>query len=123
MNFQPIDFTASDIFDYNAKVKNLNLANDYLDMIGKPQHHLQSLGKLCSLKVTTEINYQDSPGTTNYWKEPVFDDYLVKVITKRFDELSKEAVALMQQDCKKALDKLKDVVPSIQRQLEIQKEN
>lgn len=118
MNFQPVNISTTDVLIYNDRVKHLKNSIEYLDKIGKFQSHLQTCGNLNSIHVQTEINYQQSSGGKNYWKEPEFDKYLSQIVRNRFDELSKEAVALMQQDCKKALYKLKDVIPSIQRQLE-----
>lgn len=75
-------------------------ARDYVEKIGRPQHHFggDSVGDLRSVAVKTEIHHQEHSGSTNYWKDADFDSALARVVQRRFADLSKEALDLMQSD-------------------------
>ena len=88
----------------------LHEAIDYVGMVGKNQPHLNSVGKLHTLTIATEINFQHQPSTTNYWKNSAFDVALGMVVRKRFNELAGEALALMGADYKKAVLSEKDAL-------------
>jgi hypothetical protein len=72
-------------------------ATKYVRKVGAPQHHFQdgSVGRIHSLKVETEINHQESPSATNYWKDRAFDAALGTVIAAEFSQLAEKALALM----------------------------
>ena len=73
-------------------------AREYIAKIGRPQHHFggDSVGDLRSVAVNTEIHHQESSGSTNYWKDADFDNALARVVRRRFAELAKEALDLME---------------------------
>lgn len=80
-------------------------AVEYIDKIGTPQWHLGegSVGKISKLKVETEVNYQSSPGSTNYWGLTAFDEALSEVIKKNFQELAQAALDLLQNKADESL--------------------
>jgi hypothetical protein len=76
----------------------------YVGKYGRPEHHLQgSVGKLSRIELTTEICHQESPSAQNYWKNAYFDEALEQVIKKRFGDLAKEALAVLQKKYENAL--------------------
>ncbi len=92
-------------------------AVEYVGYIGRRQHHLNSDGKLHGCKVETEINFQHSSGSTNYWKHSDFDKALEKVIRINQDSLFKQALDIMKGEADNALleeeealrERLKDI--------------
>lgn len=78
-------------------------ARAYVNKVGEIEPHLQSVGKLHKLLVTTEVAYQDSPGAQNYWKDAIFDAALADVIKSCFPQLAHHALSLMQTKYEDAL--------------------
>jgi hypothetical protein len=72
------------------------LARDYANLVGEPEPHLRTCGKVHRVVVTTEIEHQASPSAQNYWKSAYFDAALGEVIKLRFPELARHALAIMQ---------------------------
>lgn len=108
----------------NELKKQVKDAKEYIGYIGRVQNHLKSAGKLSSLSVNTEINYQHNTGTTNYWKDKNFDAALSKVISQRFSELAKQAIELMEADAKAAIVAEKEALLERLAEIErIEKEN
>jgi DNA replication initiation complex subunit (GINS family) len=79
-------------------------AKAYAGKYGRAERHLSgSVGKLHRAEIDTEICHQDSPSAQNYWKNSYFDSALEKVIKKRFGDLAKEALAILQADYEDSL--------------------
>jgi hypothetical protein len=94
-------------------------AKVYVGKYGRAEHHLPgSVGKLHRVEIDTEICHQESPSAQNYWKSSYFDSALEKVIKKRFGDLAKEALAILQADYEDALLAEKDQL--MERLAEIQ---
>lgn len=93
------------------KLRAHNDAKAYIEKIGKREHFEQvSHGRLGKVSVETQICYQGSPGATNYWNTPAFDDALGRVIRSRFTELAEQAIALLWADYTKARITEKDAL-------------
>jgi hypothetical protein len=79
-------------------------AKAYASKYGRAEHHLPgSVGKLSRVDIDTQICHQESPSAQNYWKSSYFDDALAKVLKKRFGDLAKEALAVLQADYEESL--------------------
>lgn len=99
-------------------------ATEYVGYIGRTQHHLNSVGKLSSLSVSTEINFQHDTGTTNYWKDAEFDKALALAIRGNFDMLAKQALEIMKNAADNALLEEKEALIDRLKEIErIEKEN
>lgn len=73
-------------------------AREYVAKVGKPEPHFRdgSVGRLHDLMVKTRVCHQAAPSATNYWDDTNFDAALAEVVRRRFGELSKEAIDLME---------------------------
>lgn len=83
-------------------------AAEYASKVGRREPHLSGAGKVSRVELTTEICHQESPSAQNYWKSAYFDDALEEVIKKRFADLAKEALAVLQKRYEVALLAEKD---------------
>ena len=77
----------------------------YIDKIGATPHHFMdgSVGEISKLKVSTEINHQGSPSSTNYWSSTAFDDALSEVIKQHFSVLAQAALDLLKKKADESL--------------------
>lgn len=83
----------------NDMRRELSEAKAYIGMIGKAQHHLsRSCGYLHTLSTRTQIGWQESPGSKNYWECSEFDKALGVIIQRRFQELAEAALKQMRSD-------------------------
>lgn len=73
-------------------------AREYVAKVGKPEPHFRdgSVGRLHALTVKTQVCHQAAPSATNYWDDTNFDEALAEVVRRRFEELSREAIDLME---------------------------
>jgi len=86
-------------------------AKEYVQKVGRREHHVQpSFGSLHMVSIETQVCYQASPGATNYWQTPAFDDALARVVRARFSELAEQAIALLWGDYTKARIAEKDAL-------------
>lgn len=78
--------------------RNCSEAREYVAKIGKPEPHFRggAVGRLHDLRVKTQICHQAAPSATNYWDDSNFDEALAEVVRRRFGELSREAIDLME---------------------------
>lgn len=78
-------------------------AREYIKKIGAPEPHLRigSVGRLYSVKVSTEICHQAHPSAKNYHIDPSFDFALTHVVEERFAELAEEALVYLEDAYKK----------------------
>lgn len=81
---------------------NLAQAKEYLGKIGK-EDCVRSCGYLYDLDVQSTIYHQQYAGATNYHKNAAFDSALAKAIEINFNELSRTAIEIMQQEAYLAL--------------------
>lgn len=81
-------------------------AVEYVGKIGRAQPHFRDQdngGYLHTLNVQTQIGWQESTGSTNYWKDQNFDFALSSAIRENFQMLRDAALAKMHKAATDAL--------------------
>ncbi|MYZ41391.1 hypothetical protein [Schauerella aestuarii] len=76
----------------------LSDARNYVAMVGKPEFHFTPIshGRVHSVSIKTQIGYQESCGSKNYWESAHFDAALAEIVNREFKELAAKAVALLE---------------------------
>lgn len=81
---------------WNAAKAALNVAQQYVGKIGKPQNTTsKAFGKWHSVSVKTVVYYQATDGAKNYHECTAFDAALSDVVKSHMPELQAEAIALL----------------------------
>ena len=105
---------------YEEKNTELKYAKGWVankDKIDSQDHSHYSLSNIV---FSADYCGQSHAGANNYHHSPkVFNEYMAKIIKKRFLELSSEAISLMEEDVKKALLESENELKSVQEKLEL----
>lgn len=105
--------------DTEALYKQYENAVKYIQKIGAPQYHFRdSVGRLSSLSVTTEICHQQNSGHNNYWKDSTFDAALSLAVKRNFQMLAEQALAIMKNDADNSLLEEKEALKARLKKIE-----
>ena len=105
--------------DTEALYKQYENAVKYIQKIGAPQYHFRdSVGRLSSLSVTTEICHQQNSGCNNYWKDSTFDAALSLAVSRNFQMLAEQALVIMKNDADNSLLEEKEALKARLKKIE-----
>jgi len=81
--------------DYQKRKEELQRSEVYISKIGASQPHLgNEVGKFITIRVTTQIHHQLSPGANNYHVCEKFDELLSIAVSNRIEELAADALRI-----------------------------